>query len=220
MQTVPFKNKRGDVPVSLHMLSDTGANGKDTVDIHAHTSGSRAEYAAGKRIAIVCAAFLLALSLASAFPTGGMAAGQEQKPITLKTMGSLLFGGTVIERENGDTFHGDHGYAQFYIPQKARNYPLILWHGMGQSGRSWESTPDGREGFQALLSPPETTRAPTLPRPASAASGMPSATASGFQDRRHPCIRACVSRPPQPPLTSSSASRPSIRGRNRAQQNI
>ena len=66
-------------------------------------------------------------------------------------MGSLLFGGTVIERENGDTFHGDHGYAQFYIPQKARNYPLILWHGMGQSGRSWESTPDGREGFQALL---------------------------------------------------------------------
>ena len=75
MQPVPFKNKRGDVPVSLHMLSDTGANGKDTVDIHAHTSGSRAEYAAGKRIAIVCAAFLLALSLASAFPTGGMAAG-------------------------------------------------------------------------------------------------------------------------------------------------
>lgn len=41
MQTVPFKNKRGDVPVSLHMLSDTGANGKDTVDIHAHTSGSQ-----------------------------------------------------------------------------------------------------------------------------------------------------------------------------------
>ena len=44
MQTVPFKNKRGDVPVSLYMLSDTGANGKDTVDIHAYTSGSRAEH--------------------------------------------------------------------------------------------------------------------------------------------------------------------------------
>ena len=151
MQTVPFKNKRGDVPVNLHMLSDSGANGKDMAGIHAHTFGNRAEQAAGKRIAIVCAAFLLALSLASTFPNGGMAAGQEQKPITLRTMGSLLFGGTVIERENGDTFHGDHGYAQFYIPQKARNYPLILWHGMGQSGRSWESTPDGREGFQALL---------------------------------------------------------------------
>ena len=77
-----------------------------------------------------------------------MAAGQEQKPITLKTMGSLLFGGTVIERENGDTFHGDHGYAQFYIPQKARNYPLILWHGMGQSGRSWNPRRTDAKGFR------------------------------------------------------------------------
>lgn len=106
MQTVPFKNKRGDVPVNLHMLSDSGANGKDMAGIHAHTFGNRAEQAAGKRIAIVCAAFLLALSLASTFPNGGMAAGQEQKPITLRTMGSLLFGGTVIERENGIPFTG------------------------------------------------------------------------------------------------------------------
>lgn len=151
MQTVPFENKRGDVPVSLHMLSDTGANGKDTVDIHAHTSGSRAEYAAGKRIAIVCAAFLLALSLASAFPTGGMAAGQEQKPITLKTMGSLLFGGTVIERENGDTFHGDHGYAQFYIPQKARNYPLIRGTAWGSPAEAGNPRGTDAKGFQALL---------------------------------------------------------------------
>lgn len=75
----------------------------------------------------------------------------EQKPITLKTMGSLLFGGTVVSGPDGDTFHGDHGYAQFYIPQNARQYPLIMWHGMGQSGRSWESTPDGREGFQAIF---------------------------------------------------------------------
>lgn len=241
MQTVPFKNKRGDVPVSLHMLSDTGANGKDTVDIHAYTSGSRAEHVSGKRIAIVCAAFLLALSLASAFPTGGMAAGQEQKPITLKTMGSLLFGGTVIERENGDTFHGDHGYAQFYIPQKARNYPLILWHGMGQSGRSWESTPDGREGFQALLTrrdwplyiidQPRRGRAGYTASARDDASAHPTSASErgvwnafrngiwvpGQEASLYPGVRF----PSTPaPLTSSSASRPSIRGRNRAQQNI
>lgn len=88
---------------------------------------------------------------------GGQKTGQkareqrEQAPIILKTMGSLLFGGTVHKAANGETFHGDHGYAQYYIPQQPRQYPLILWHGMGQSGRSWESTPDGREGFQALL---------------------------------------------------------------------
>lgn len=75
----------------------------------------------------------------------------EDCPIILKTMGSFLFGGTVNRTQKGDSFHVDHGYAQFYIPQNARTYPLIFWHGFGQSGRSWESTPDGREGFQAIF---------------------------------------------------------------------
>lgn len=77
--------------------------------------------------------------------------GQAEKPIVLKTMGSLFFGGTVNQLENGETFHGDHGYAQYYIPQNSRNYPIVMWHGIGQSGRSFESTPDGREGYQAIL---------------------------------------------------------------------
>lgn len=75
----------------------------------------------------------------------------DSKPIVLKTMGSLFFGGTVTTLPNGETFHGDHGYAQYFIPEKARNCPLILWHGMGQSGRSFESRPDGGEGFMALF---------------------------------------------------------------------
>lgn len=75
----------------------------------------------------------------------------QQKPIVLKTMGSLFFGGTVTEMPDGGTFHGDHGYAQYYIPEKSRNYPLIMWHGIGQSGKTYESTPDGREGYQAIL---------------------------------------------------------------------
>ena len=84
------------------------------------------------------------------FP-GQLAGREDSRPITLRTMGSLFFGGTVTHAKDGDTFHGDHGYAQFYIPQKSRDYPVILWHGIGQSGRSWESTPDGREGYQAIL---------------------------------------------------------------------
>lgn len=83
-------------------------------------------------------------------PLQGEAADSHQ-PIVLKTMGSTFFGGTVVHKENGDTFHGEHGYAQFYIPEKAHNYPIIMWHGIGQSGRSFESTPDGREGFQVML---------------------------------------------------------------------
>ena len=96
-------------------------------------------------------ALLLLLCFLLAPPAGGAAERGGQKPITLKTMGSLFFGGSVESGPDGDTFHGDHGYAQFYVPQNSREYPLILWHGMGQSGRSWESTPDGREGYQAIL---------------------------------------------------------------------
>ena len=96
------------------------------------------------------AALVLAVGLLGA-PGAQAASAEAEQPITLKTMGSLLFGGTVTQLPDGETFHGDHGYAQYYIPQHARNYPLILWHGIGQSGKSWESTPDGREGYQAIL---------------------------------------------------------------------
>src|SRR6266853_631099 len=82
------------------------------------------------------------------------AASQEVEtshPLILKTQGSFAFGGTVITGANGDTFHGDHGYAQFQMPLDARQYPLVMWHGAGQSGWSYESTPDGREGFQSIF---------------------------------------------------------------------
>ena len=98
---------------------------------------------------------LSALILAAAFTALPLMANAQQpaedNPIVLKTMGSLFFGGTVQTLPNGETFHGDHGYAQFYIPQNARTYPLIMWHGIGQSGRTYESTPDGREGYMAIL---------------------------------------------------------------------
>ena len=66
---------------------------------------------------------------------GALLAGCATEPdaLKLRTMGSLFFGGTVTHLANGETFHGDHGYAQFFIPQNARTYPLILWHGIGQS---------------------------------------------------------------------------------------
>lgn len=75
----------------------------------------------------------------------------EQQPITLSRMGSFMFAGRVITDAQGDTYHGDHGYAQYFIPQNARNFPLIMWHGLGQSGKTWESTPDGRDGFWQIF---------------------------------------------------------------------
>lgn len=76
---------------------------------------------------------------------------QEHGDIVLSDMGSFMYGGTVIEKEDHDTFHGDHGYAQYFIPRNAHNYPIVMWHGMGQCGKCWESTPDGRDGFWQIF---------------------------------------------------------------------
>ena len=92
--------------------------------------------------------FIIAIIMSMFFIYG---CNNNQNSIVLRTMGSLFFGGTVETLEDGDTFHGEHGYAQYYIPQNSYNYPIIMWHGMGQSGRSFESTPDGREGYMAML---------------------------------------------------------------------
>lgn len=80
-----------------------------------------------------------------------MAAETEKSPLALHSVGSIMFGGTVATAVDGETFRGDHGYANYYIPQNSRQYPLVMWHGIGQSGKTWETTPDGREGYQSLL---------------------------------------------------------------------
>jgi pimeloyl-ACP methyl ester carboxylesterase len=47
--------------------------------------------------------------------------------------------------------HGDHAYAFYQKPVNARKYPLMFLHGAGQFSKTWESTPDGREGFQNIF---------------------------------------------------------------------
>jgi hypothetical protein len=83
------------------------------------------------------------------------------KPITIAGQGSFMVGGSVITNPGtfdptnptpaGQTVHGDHAYVQYQIPAHARNLPLVLWHGGGQFSKTWESTPDGREGYQTIF---------------------------------------------------------------------
>lgn len=56
--------------------------------------------------------------------TSAMAQSNEE-PISLHTMGSLMYGGTVTEMPDGSTFHGDHGYAQYYIPTGPHTYSFM-----------------------------------------------------------------------------------------------
>ncbi len=83
-------------------------------------------------------------------------------PVTLEAQGSFAAGGTVItapgtyDRSHptnpaGQTLHGDHAYVFWQRPAHAKQYPLVFLHGAGQSARTWETTPDGRDGFQNIF---------------------------------------------------------------------
>ncbi len=86
---------------------------------------------------------------------------REPKPLLIQEQGSFAVGGTVITAPGtfdpyyptpeGQTFHGDHAYVFYQIPVNAREYPLVMWHGFGQFSKTWETTPDGREGFQTIF---------------------------------------------------------------------
>ena len=90
-------------------------------------------------------------------------AGGNDKPLPLmiQEQGSFAVGGTVTTNPGafdpykptpeGQTFHGDHAYVFYQIPANARKLPLVLWHGYGQFSKTWETTPDGREGYQNIF---------------------------------------------------------------------
>lgn len=90
------------------------------------------------------------------------AAAQDQRePLMIQEQGSFAVGGSVVthpgtydplkQGPEGQTFHGDHAYVSYQIPVGARRLPLVLWHGYGQFSKTWETTPDGREGYQNIF---------------------------------------------------------------------
>lgn len=89
-------------------------------------------------------------------------AQEQQNTIVLAQQGSFAVGGRVLQAEGtfdlsdamnpqGQTFHGDHAYVFYQMPKQAHRLPLVFLHGAGQSKKTWESTPDGREGFQNIF---------------------------------------------------------------------
>ena len=100
------------------------------------------------------AARYVAVALSISLGSSGFALGYEATevaPIVVERQGSFAVGGTTVTGQNGQTLHGDHAYAFYQIPPNARKLPLVLWHGHGQFTKTWESTPDGREGYQNIF---------------------------------------------------------------------
>lgn len=85
----------------------------------------------------------------------------KPEPLIIQEQGSFAVGGSVSATPGtydnnapsaaGQTLHGDHAYVFYQKPQSPKALPIVMLHGAFQSARSWETTPDGREGFQNIF---------------------------------------------------------------------
>ncbi len=104
---------------------------------------------------------LVLLAAAAITPASAQDGKRKPEPLVIQEQGSFAVGGTVMTSPGaydsinrspaGQTLHGDHAYVFYQVPVRARRLPLVLWHGIGQFSKTWETTPDGREGFQNLF---------------------------------------------------------------------
>ncbi len=106
-------------------------------------------------------AFLLGAVVMASTPVLGQQS-QKAEPLVIQDQGSFAVGGTIATAPGtfdplkplqpaGQTFHGDHLYAFYQVPVNPRSLPIVMWHGAGQFSKTWETTPDGREGFQNIF---------------------------------------------------------------------
>ena len=77
-------------------------------------------------------------------------------PLSLINQGSFFVGGKDIESNTLSTLPAyaqsgtitvDQMYVRYQTPTKAKSNSIVLIHGCCLTGKSWESTPDGRMGW-------------------------------------------------------------------------
>jgi pimeloyl-ACP methyl ester carboxylesterase len=82
---------------------------------------------------------------------GSLHVGGREVVVSGQPVREVLFspGGVPARVDPNGTYLMGAMYAQYMMPANRRGAaPLLLWHGGGLTGVSWETTPDGREGWQ------------------------------------------------------------------------
>lgn len=87
----------------------------------------------------------------ASFSAPTVVANGGEAPLPVKSQGSFFIGGHKLQSADGSWFWVDQMYVQYQIPTGNPKTPVVLVHGGGGTGSVWESTPDGREGYQSLL---------------------------------------------------------------------
>jgi len=113
--------------------------------------------AESKRVPVVLAGVILigAVAAATGAAAQDVSALQTSKlPLLLKAQGSFFVGGEIINQNATETGLGLAGhsavnqmYVQYMTPLLGTKVPVVMVHGGTLSGKSFETTPDGRMGW-------------------------------------------------------------------------
>ena len=84
---------------------------------------------------------------------------KKPEPLVLAEQGSFFVGGSIQFRDPNSSAAGDtrqvpgdiavnQMFVEYQIPkEQAYRYPVVMLHGGGHTGKTYETTPDGREGW-------------------------------------------------------------------------
>jgi hypothetical protein len=101
-------------------------------------------------------AVVLAAGLSAAQAASDKTAGDKTEPLTIAKQGSFFVGGhdvksdqlsTVPNFATEGTITVDQIYVRYQIPMHPKSWSVTLIHGCCLTGKSWETTPDGRPGW-------------------------------------------------------------------------
>src|SRR5690242_20799996 len=85
---------------------------------------------------------------------GSFHVGGREVTISGKSVKEVVFtpGGVPAKVDLNGTYLVEAMYVQYFLPANKRGeLPLLMWHGAGLTGVTYESTPDGREGWMNLF---------------------------------------------------------------------
>lgn len=107
----------------------------------------------GVSIQLLTAAAMLASASISAQSLSDVQSPSE--PLVLKAQGSFYVGGEKVQQSQGELGNLGPGghitinqmYVRYMVPQGGANLPVVMIHGATLTGKTWETTPDGRMGW-------------------------------------------------------------------------
>ena len=103
---------------------------------------------------------ITAVLIAAASTVGCASTRNDSGPLTIAKQGSFFVGGQNIKSESlsnlpayapSGTIAVNQVYVRYQEPVNAKNTSVVLIHGCCLTGKTWESTPDGRMGWDELF---------------------------------------------------------------------